>query len=280
MATESPQAGNVTVDAPRIGRKRPVRRVTPSQKMMLAAFAWLDERFRLRDYTDVMKDFYYEMNLALPRSHTEKYKLRSIWYWYPLYSLGSVSLLAFLVAVVSGVLLALYYVPSQAPAPGWDDPNVSVAWASVIYIMTEVPFGYMLRSIHFWSAMIMVAAVFLHMMRVYFTQAYKKPRELNWLVGLGLFGVTILLGYTGYLLPWSQLSLWAGTIGLEMSAASPIIGKYLQAILFGGTAFNPALNVPLTRMYVLHIFLLPAAAFGLIVVHLVIVWLQGIAEPH
>lgn len=265
----------------RLGRKRPVRRVTPSQRLMLSGFAWIDERFRIREYMDVMKDFYYEMNMQFPRSHVEKYKLRSIWYWYPLYSLGSIALLSFLIATISGVLLALYYVPSQAIAPTPnEDPNVTVAWASVVYIMTEVPFGYMLRAVHFWSAMVMVSAVFLHMMRVYFTQAYKKPRELNWLIGVGLFGMTILLGYTGYLLPWSQLSLWAGTIGLEMSAATPIIGKYMQALMFGGTAFNPALNVPLTRMYILHIFILPAAAFGLMIVHMLIVWLQGIAEPH
>lgn len=270
-------------------QRRPIqRKVTPSQKMALAGFAWLDERFRLRAYMDTMRDIYYEMNMQFPRSHVERYKLRSIWYWYPLYSLGSLAFIAFNIALISGVLLALYYVPSIAPcdpgtvpglenAPGCGEPGVSSAWASVSLIMTEVPFGFMLRAIHFWSAMIMVSAVVLHMLRVYFTQAYKKPRELNWLLGVGLFGVTIFLGYTGYLLPWSQLSYWAGTIGLEMAATSPVIGSWLQGFLFGGSVLSQA---TLTRMYVLHIFLFPAIAFGLMIVHMLIVWLQGIAEPH
>jgi quinol-cytochrome oxidoreductase complex cytochrome b subunit len=277
-AGEVPQAPAVQARQPR----RPVmRRVSPSQKLMLAAFAWLDERFRIRAYIDTLSDIYYEMNMQFPRSHVERYRLRSIWYWYPLYSLGSLSFLAFNIATISGVLLALYYIPSNAAcdptSPAACEPGVSLAWQSVSYIMTQVPFGTMLRSIHFWSAMVMVSAVVLHMLRVYFTQAYKKPRELNWLLGVGLFGVTILLGYSGYLLPWSQLSYWAGTIGLEMSHASPVIGTWLQGFLFGGTVLSQA---TLTRMYVLHIFLFPAIAFGLMIVHMLIVWLQGIAEPH
>lgn len=263
--------------------RRPVqRRVTPSQKMGLAGFAWLDERFRLRAYMETLTDIYYEMNMQFPRSHVERYKLRSIWYWYPLYSLGSLAFLAFNIALISGVLLALYYVPSTAlvhptATPGTEEALISQAWDSVVFIMTQVPFGFMLRAIHFWSAMIMVSTVVLHMLRVYFTQAYKKPRELNWLLGVGLFGVTILLGYTGYLLPWSQLSYWAGTIGLEMSAATPVLGTWLQGFLFGGSVLSQA---TLTRMYVYHIFLFPAVALGLMLVHMLIVWLQGIAEPH
>jgi cytochrome b6 len=263
--------------------RRPVqRRVSPTQKLGLAGFAWLDERFRLRAYMETLTDIYYEMNMQFPRSHVERYKLRSIWYWYPLYSLGSLAFLSFNIALISGVLLALYYVPSTAlvnPAAtaGSEEALISQAWSSIVFIMTQVPFGFMLRAIHFWSAMIMVSTVVLHMLRVYFTQAYKKPRELNWLLGVGLFAVTILLGYTGYLLPWSQLSYWAGTIGLEMSAATPILGTWLQGFLFGGSVLSQA---TLTRMYVYHIFLFPAVALGLMVVHMLIVWLQGIAEPH
>jgi quinol-cytochrome oxidoreductase complex cytochrome b subunit len=284
VAGAVPKAPATQLAPPKPARRPVQRRITPSEKMFLATFAWLDERFRIRAYMDTMKDIYYEMNMQLPRSHVEKYKLRSIWYWYPLYSLGSLSFLAFLIATVSGILLALYYVPTVAPCDvalkvvcSASDQSASRAWQSVVYIMTTVPFGFMLRAIHFWSAMVMVSAVVLHMLRVYFTQAYKKPRELNWLIGVGLFGVTIILGYSGYLLPWSQLSYWAGTIGMEMSHASPVIGTWLQGFLFGGTALGQA---TLTRMYVLHIFLLPAVAFGLMAVHMLIVWLQGIAEPH
>lgn len=285
-AAQAPRTSGAVPKEPQLQarpQRRPVqRRVTPSQKMMLSAFAWLDERFRLRAYMDTMKDIYYEMNMQFPRSHVERYKLRSIWYWYPLYSLGSLAFIAFLIATVSGVLLALYYIPStalvnpQAPA-GSEEASITQAWESIVFIMTEVPFGFMLRAIHFWSSMIMVSAVVLHMLRVYFTQAYKKPRELNWLIGVGLFGVTIFLGYTGYLLPWSQLSYWAGTIGLEMAGTTPVLGTWLQGFLFGGSVLSQA---TLTRMYVLHIFLFPAIAFGLMIVHMLIVWLQGIAEPH
>ncbi|MFA5861909.1 MAG: cytochrome b N-terminal domain-containing protein, partial [Candidatus Thermoplasmatota archaeon] len=139
--------------------------------------------------------------------------------------------------------------------------------------------GFMVRSIHFWSAMIMVAAVFLHMLRVYFTQAYKKPRELNWLMGVGLMLVTLALGYSGYILPWSQLSYWAGTIGNEMAASSPpaIFGRTISAFLF---AEEYGSQQTITRMYFLHVVLLPIVAAALIGLHIALVWIQGIAEPH
>lgn len=125
----------------------------------------------------------------------------------------------------------------------------------------------------------MVAAVFLHMVRVFFTQAYKKPRELNWLIGVGLLIFTLGLGYTGYLLPWSQLSYWAGTIGLKMALATPppAVGDWAAGLVFGGSALTQATII---RMYFLHVFLLPIITYTLIGVHILIVWYQGIAEPH
>ncbi len=255
---------------------RTYRRVSLMQRFALATFAWLDERFRIRRGARAISDFYMQINLQMPRSHTEKYKLRSIWYWYPMYTMGSISFLAFIIATISGILLTLYYVPSTAGVPGVET-NANEAWVSVKYIMLEVPFGFMIRAVHFWSAMVMVAAVFLHMVRVYFTQAYKKPRELNWIIGFLLMFLTIMLGYTGYILPWSQLSYWAATIGLEMSTASPLIGKWLAAFLFGGSQLGQA---TVTRQYILHVFLVPMITFGVISLHILIVWLQGIAEPH
>jgi quinol-cytochrome oxidoreductase complex cytochrome b subunit len=135
----------------------------------------------------------------------------------------------------------------------------------------------MIRAVHFWSAMVMVSAVVLHMVRVYFTQAYKKPREINWLIGVILFFFTLGLGYTGYLLPWSQLSFWAGRIGLEMSLASPVVGKWMAGLLFGGVELSGATVV---RMYILHVLVLPLLTFGAAITHVLIVWWQGIAEPH
>ncbi|HVL47530.1 MAG TPA: cytochrome b N-terminal domain-containing protein [Candidatus Thermoplasmatota archaeon] len=277
MATQRPVGTN--------GGNGNHRRVTPMQKVALATYAWLDERFRIRNVAHHLGNFYMQINMQLPRSHTEKYKLRSIWYWYPMYTLGSISALSFLLAAITGILLTLWYVPSTAPLASYDGQygefrvEPTEAWISVAYIMTDVPFGFMIRALHFWSAMIMVAAVFLHMMRVYFTQAYKKPRELNWLIGVGLFAVTIFLGYTGYILPWSQLSYWASTIGNEMAAATPppALGRIVASFMFGNQFGT---QQTLTRMYVLHVLLLPLAAVALIGLHIVIVWIQGIAEPH
>ena len=248
----------------------------PVARMLLATFAWIDERYRIRNYADQIKHLYYQLNFELPRTHTEKYKLRVIWYWYPLYTLGSITFLAFLFATISGILLTFYYVPSTAPVLAHGH-EASQAWASVVTIMTEVPLGFMIRAVHFWSAMVMVAAVVLHMIRVYFVQAYKKPRELNWLLGVVLMLLTLGLGYTGYLLPWSQLSFWAGRIGLEMSLASPVIGKWLAGLMFGGVELG---QQTVTRMYILHVLLLPILTFGATVAHVFIVWWQGIAEPH
>jgi len=143
--------------------------------------------------------------------------------------------------------------------------------------MGDLNLGLFLRSLHRWSAQIMVAAVFLHMLRVYFTGAYKEPRELNWIIGIILISLTMVFGYSGYLLPWSQLSFWAGQIGVEMSLSIPLVGEYVAQLLFGG--FTPGQST-LVRMYILHVFLLPFVVTTLIAVHIGIVWMQGIAEPH
>lgn len=257
------------------------REVTIAQRVALAAFAWLDERLRIRNVADKLASFYMQINMQLPRSHTEKYKLRSIWYWYPMYTMGSLTLLAFIIATVSGILLTLFYVPSTAPVTVFGEA-ANEAWKSVAYIMIEVPFGFMIRAIHFWSAMIMVAAVFIHMFRVYLVQAYKKPREINWLIGILLFILTMGLGYTGYVLPWSQLSYWAATIGLEIAMGSPAMGplrlnEWIAGFLFGGTTLGQA---TVTRMYIYHIWILPILTFLTVGLHITIVWIQGIGEPH
>jgi len=143
--------------------------------------------------------------------------------------------------------------------------------------MGQLNLGYFLRSVHRWAAQIMVAAVFLHMLRVYFTGAYKEPRELNWLIGIVLISLTLVFGYTGYLLPWSQLSYWAGQIGVEMSLSIPLIGEWVAQLMFGGFTLSQA---TLQRMYILHVFFLPFITTAVIAVHIGIVWMQGIAEPH
>jgi len=119
--------------------------------------------------------------------------------------------------------------------------------------------------------------VFLHMLRVYFTGAYKEPRELNWIIGIVLISLTMVFGYTGYLLPWDQLAFWAGQIGVEMALSVPIAGEWAAQLVFGGFTLTQA---TLQRMYILHVFFLPFIATTVIAIHIGIVWMQGIAEPH
>jgi quinol-cytochrome oxidoreductase complex cytochrome b subunit len=249
--------------------------LSPVETTFLTALIWLDKRLRIVDYLEILETLYYRVNLQMPKSHTEQYNLdNKFWYWYPLYALGSFSTLAYIVAAISGALLGFYYSPA-ASAGATGDP--SVAYASIELIMRELQFGYMLRSIHRWSAQVMVAAVFLHMLRVYFTGAYKEPRELNWLIGIVLISLTMVFGYTGYLLPWDQLAFWAGQIGVEMSLSIPLIGEWVAQLLFGGFTLSQA---TLQRMYILHVFFLPFVVTTLIAIHIGIVWVQGIAEPH
>ncbi|NHN47370.1 cytochrome bc complex cytochrome b subunit [Halostella sp. JP-L12] len=247
------------------------RDLTPVEKTFLVSLMWLDQRFRIVDYLELLENLYYKSNLQMPKSHTEQYNLdNKFWYWYPLYSLGFFSTIAYVVAAVSGALLGFYYSPATAG-------ETAAAYEQVVYIMTDLNFGYMLRSIHRWSAQVMTAAVFLHMLRVYFTGAYKEPRELNWLIGIVLISLTMVFGYTGYLLPWNQLSFWAGQIGVEMALSVPLIGEWAAQLLFGGfTLGQPTLQ----RMYILHVFFLPFVVTALIAIHIGIVWMQGIAEPH
>ncbi len=240
------------------------------EKSFLWVFSWLDTRFRIQDYWSMSRDAYHSMHRQMPMTHAEKYKLRIIWYWYPLYCLGGISFLAFIILVVTGTILGIYYVPG-----GQGDPTP--AYASMEFIMTQLPFGYIIRSVHHWTTHFMVAAVFLHMCRVYFTGAYRNPRELNWLIGVGLMFFTIFFGYSGYLLPWDSLAFGAATIGINMANSTPLIGSWVANAMFGGTSLSYQTVV---RMYFLHVFILPVIVTGLIIVHLFIVWVQGIAEPH
>ncbi|MCU4800155.1 cytochrome bc complex cytochrome b subunit [Halobacteria archaeon HArc-gm2] len=250
------------------------RDLTAIEQIYLTTLIWLDKRLRVVDYLEILEDMYYKVNLQMPKSHTEQYNLdNKFWYWYPLYALGSFSTIAYIVAAVSGALLGFYYAPAAANANG----QPTIAYEQITFIMTQLNFGFFLRSLHRWAAQFMVAAVFLHMLRVYFTGAYKEPRELNWIIGIVLISLTMVFGYTGYLLPWDQLAFWAGQIGVEMSLSIPLIGEWVAQLMFGGFTLSQS---TLQRMYILHVFFLPFVTTALIAVHIGIVWMQGIAEPH
>ena len=182
--------------------------------------------------------------------------------------LGLVSFFLFGVLTVTGLALMLYYVP-----------HTSAAYRSMKDIEYAVSFGMLLRNAHRWAAHGMVAIVFLHMCRVFFTGAYKPPRELNWVVGVLLLLLTLALSFTGYLLPWDQLAYWAITVGTSIVAYFPVLGPRLRYLLLGGNEIGQA---ALLRFYVLHCIILPLAMAGLVALHFWRVRKDGglSAAPH
>lgn len=170
------------------------------------------------------------------------------------FGLGLISLYLFLILIVTGTLLMFYYVPSTERAYN---------------VMKDLQFvvsaGLVLRNMHRWAAHLMVIFVLLHMCRVFYTGAYKRPREFNWVLGVGLFLLTLALSFTGYLLPWDQLAFWAITVGTNIAAYAPYIGPNLKYLMLGGNVVG---QEALIRFYALHVIVLPAFAGFMIAVHL------------
>ena len=167
--------------------------------------------------------------------------------------LGLMAFFLFLILVVTGVLLMFYYVPST-----------NQAYDRMLDLRGSVAFGTFLRNMHRWSAHGMVALVFLHMCRVFFTGSYKKPREFNWVLGVVLFLVTLFLSFTGYLLPWDQLAVWAITVGTSIAGYAPVMGKEMKFLLLGDATVG---QEALLRFYVLHVAVLPVVMTLLIAIH-------------
>ncbi len=180
------------------------------------------------------------------------------------FALGGTPAYLFVVQVVTGILLAFYYQPSQV-----------TAYESVRHITEDVRLGWYIRSVHQWGATLMVAAVVLHQMRVYFTGSYDKPREINWMVGMFLLLCTVMTGFTGYSLVYEQLSYWGATVGANIADSVPVVGPLGKSLLLGGDSYN-AHTLP--RFYVLHAAVLPATMVLLIAVHIAIVRIQGVSE--
>ena len=241
-------------------------------------FGWIKTRFPSVPWADLTRKAIETDQRQMPRSHAEKYELKTIWYWYPLYCLGGISFVSFIILTITGIILGFFYVPDGSLLLTTDDEIVNPAWLSMQRIMADVPFGFIVRGMHHWAAHIMIAAVFLHMTRVYFTGAYKKPRELNWLIGVVLLLITIFFGYSGYLLPANNLSEGAANIGIYMTRASPLIGDAVATIMWGD--ISTLSGIYILRMYWLHVFILPAIGTGLMLLHMALVWIQGVAEPH
>lgn len=170
--------------------------------------------------------------------------------WY----LGVISTVLLASLVASGVYLMFFYLPSPTSAYG-----------DIQTLQTDVAFGQFIRNVHRWSAHLMVLAVAAHMARVFYRGAYKSPREFNWTIGVVLLVLTLLLSFTGYLLPWDQLAFWAVTVGSSMAGFVPFIGEDVRSMLIGGDQVGAA---TLLRFYVLHVAVLPAMIIGVLMVHL------------
>lgn len=182
------------------------------------------------------------------------------------FCLGGTPAYLFVVQIFTGILLAFYY----EPAP-------STAYQSIQYITDQAAFGWFIRSVHKWAATLMIAAVILHQMRVYFTGAYRKPREINWMVGMCLLGCTLLLGFTGYSLVYEQLSYWGATVGANIMDTVPVIGTFCKKLLLGGEVYN---QHTLSRFFILHAAVLPVTMVLLLLVHITLLRLQGVTEMH
>jgi quinol-cytochrome oxidoreductase complex cytochrome b subunit len=169
------------------------------------------------------------------------------------FCLGGLSFFLFLVLTVTGVYLMFFYIPSATEA-----------YSNILAIQSEVTFGLLTRNVHRWAAHLMVFFVFLHMMRVFYHGAYKPPREFNWVVGVVLLFLTIMLSFTGYLLPWDQISYWAITIGGNMAGYAPLFNVPGRLLVFGSVEVG---QNTLLRFYVLHIMAFPLIAAVFLAVH-------------
>lgn len=184
----------------------------------------------------------------------------TFWYYW-----GGVTLLLIGIQIASGVLLLLYYRPSAQEA-----------FESVRFIMTKVEFGWLVRSVHAWASNLVIFCAMVHLASTFFLKAYRPPRELTWVTGVALFFILMGFGFTGYLLPWNQLSFFATKVGTEIAGVVPIAGPILQTMLRGGSDVG---DVTLTRFFWLHIAILPLALAGVVGMHLLMIQLQGMSAP-
>ena len=207
---------------------------------------WVDTRIRGRELLDAL------LHVRIP------IEARTFYF-------GGITMFLFGVQVVTGTLLALYY-----------SPTPDAAYDSVQRITSDVAFGWLIRSVHHWAANLMILFLALHLGRVFLQAAYKYPRELTWVVGSGLLLVTIGFGFTGYLLPWDQKAFWATTVGTEIAGSVPMVGDALLSLLRGGADVTGA---TLSRFFGIHVLVLPLSLAGLLVIHLVFVHQQGLANP-
>lgn len=210
--------------------------------------AWFEDRLGLSAVMDFL------------RKKTVPQNKHTIWSY-----MGSATLLFFCIQVVTGIMLAFYYRPTL------EEANKSVA-----RIMTEVPLGWIIRSVHFWSASAMIVSVFVHLFSIWMIKSYRKPRELTWMTGVLLLVASLVFGFTGYLLPWDDLSLSATKVGTDIPRSIPIVGEWVTKFLRGG---DDVTGDTLSRFFSFHICILPLFLLFLLAVHIYLIQKQGMSVP-
>jgi len=216
---------------------------------------WIEERLQLQKFS--------------------KRYLQKAFPTHPTFLFGEMALFSFIFLVVTGIFLGFSYEPSVREVNLFGR-LVPAAYASVVKIDVS-SFGLLTRRVHHWSAMLMIASVLLHLMRVYFTGCYKNPREVNWYIGLALFGVTFFASFTGYLLPYSAFSVTATSVGYYIAKSVPWLGDGLSRLLFGGSF--PA-NETIPRFFFMHVMLLPITLISLVGIHMVVLVKQKHSEAR
>lgn len=195
---------------------------------------------------------YVIMNNVLYHLHPVKVKRHAVRLSYTL-CLGGLSFFLFILLTITGIFLMFYYAPTETRA-----------YVDVQALSTGVQFGSLVRNMHRWGAHLMVLSVFLHMSRVFYHGAYKPPREFNWVVGVVLLLLTLLLSFSGYLLPWDQLALWAVTVGTNMAGFVPVVGDQVKFALLAGPEVS---GNTILRFYVLHVLFFPFIIVIFMAVH-------------
>jgi quinol-cytochrome oxidoreductase complex cytochrome b subunit len=188
-------------------------------------------------------------------------------------TLGSAALTAFIVQALTGAILALYYKPSASIDPLTGKP---IAYSSIESITDELTLGWLVRGMHRWGASVFIILLFLHMGRVFLFGAYKYPRELNWITGVLILATGMLMGFTGYLLPWDQTAYWATAVGINLNGTAPFLGPWLAQFLAGGPEIG---ENTITTFYAMHMLLIPGALIALIFVHIYLVTRLGVQSP-
>ncbi len=214
---------------------------------------WLLQRFPI-DYQKFI-----EINEKIFIKEPIPYHMKS---WF--FAMGATPLILFAFQVITGILLTFYYVPSP-----------ELAYESIRHVTEDVRFGFLIRGIHRWGSNLMIVSLFLHIVRVVFTRAYRAPRELNWIIGVLLLLTTLTFAFTGYSLLYNQLSYWATTVGTNLFKSLPLVGSTILNFLRGGENVNPN---TLTRFFMVHVGLLPPIMTLLVFLHILVLRLHGVAE--